>query len=275
MNMKRIWRMLPSFEGEAGGEGEGGGGGAAPAAAGEGEGQSDGGGAPAEPARPDWLPEKFWNAEAKAPNIENLAKSYAELEKGRGNVEELKAKWEEERLAARPEAPDAYTLPDHEALDAEAMAASPIVNLWRKAAHEAGLGQEQFQAVLTEYAEAEVARMEAERQAELAKLGENAAARTEAVALWAQKVLGQTPEFDALARMASDAAGVQALEKLMDLMKDIDTGAGDDPVKEPEVTEADIRALMNTPAYYHPQKRDPAVVAKVEAFFKKTYGAKK
>lgn len=230
---------------------------------------------PEEVARPDWLPEKFWDGEAKAPNIENLAKSYAELEKNRGNTDELKAKWEAERLAQRPEAPDGYALPDHDALDVEAMAGSPIVGLWRKAAHEAGLGQDQFQAVIAEYAEAEVARMEAEREAELAKLGENAAARTQAVALWASKVLGdETPELEALQRMASDAAGVQALEKLMDLMRDIDTGAGEAATKQPETTEADIRALMNTPAYYHPQKRDPAVVARVEAFFKKTYGSK-
>jgi hypothetical protein len=230
---------------------------------------------PEEAARPEWLPEKFWDGEAKAANIENLAKSYAELERGRGNTDELKAQWEADRIAARPETPDAYQLPEHEALDAEAMAASPVINLWRKAAHEAGLGQEQFQSVIAEYAQAEIDRMETERAAELAKLGENAAARTEAVALWAQKTLGNTPEFEALQRMATDAAGVQALEKLMDLMKDIDTGAGDDPGRQPDVTEADIRALMNTPAYYHPQKRDPAVVARVEAFFRKTYGSKK
>jgi hypothetical protein len=227
-----------------------------------------------EAARPDWLPEKFWDGEAKAPNIENLAKSYAELERGRGNTDELKAQWEADRIAARPETPDAYQLPEHEALDAEAMAASPVVNLWRKAAHEAGLGQEQFQSVIAEYAQAEIDRMEAERSAELAKLGENAAARTEAVALWAQKTLGDTPEFEALQRMATDAAGVQALEKLMDLMKDIDTGAGDNPGKQPDETEADIRALMNTPEYYNPRQRDPAVVARVEAFFKRSYGSK-
>lgn len=263
MNMNRFrFRMaLPDGEGE--GEGEGGGGGAAVVEN-------------AEVARPDWLPEKFWDGEAKAPNIENLAKSYAELEKTRGNTDDQKAKWEAERLAARPEAPDGYTLPEHDALDVEAMASSPIVNLWRKAAHEAGLGQEQFQSVIAEYAQAEVDRMEADRVAELAKLGENAAARTEAVALWAGKMLGSdTPELEALQRMAVDAAGVQALEKLMHLMRDIDTGAGEAPGKPTDETEADIRALMNTPAYYHPQKRDPAVVARVEAFFKKTYGAKK
>jgi hypothetical protein len=232
--------------------------------------------APAEPTRPEWLPEKFWDSKAKAPNVENLAKSYVELEKGRSNIEELKAKWEAERLAARPETPDSYTLPENEALDPEALAASPIVQLWRKAAYEAGLGQEQFEAVINEYVETEIRRMEAQREAEMAKLGDNAVARTQAVALWAQKVLGaDTEEFAALQRMAVDAAGVRALEKLMELTRDIDTGAGDPPEKEPELTEADVRKIMNTPAYYHPQKRDPAVVARVEEFFRKKYGGKR
>lgn len=35
------------------------------------------------PQRPDWLPEKFWNAETGQANTEALAKSYAELERSR------------------------------------------------------------------------------------------------------------------------------------------------------------------------------------------------
>lgn len=34
----------------------------------------------AKPSRPDWAPEKFWNAETGEVNAEGLAKSYAELE---------------------------------------------------------------------------------------------------------------------------------------------------------------------------------------------------
>lgn len=36
------------------------------------------------PAKPEWLPEKFWNAEKGEPNIEGLAKSYGELERKQG-----------------------------------------------------------------------------------------------------------------------------------------------------------------------------------------------
>lgn len=226
------------------------------------------------PARPDWLPEKFWNADAGAPNIENLAKSYAELEKQRGNVDELKTKWEEERLAARPETADAYHLPEHDALDMEALAASPVVGLWRQAAHEAGLPQDKFEKVIRDYADAELARIEQQKAVEIEKLGENASARIEAVTLWGKRVLGETPEFMALQGMTTSAEAVAALEKIMKLSGDIDTSAGDDATKEPEATEDEIRHLMNTPAYYNPSKRDPAVVAKVEAFFKAKYGKK-
>lgn len=43
---------------------------------------------PAKAERPDWLPEKFWDAEKGAPMVDALAKSYAELEKQRGKPEE-------------------------------------------------------------------------------------------------------------------------------------------------------------------------------------------
>ena len=223
--------------------------------------------------RPDFIPEKFWDAEKGEPRLEGLAKSYAELERTRGNVDALKQQWEEERLSVRPAAPDDYTLPEIEAFDPEALAASPIVNVWRQAAHEAGMSQEGFEKVLGTYAEVEVARMAEQYQAEVAKLGENAKARTEAVGLWAKKTFGETPEFDAIAAVATSAAGVQALEKLMSAMSDKQIGGGDgDPPLPDGDTKKDIDALMASKEYWSPQHRDPAVVARVEAFFKKQYG---
>lgn len=43
-------------------------------------------GTPAAPQRPDYIPEKFWDAEKGEANLEGLAKSYAELEKSRGEA---------------------------------------------------------------------------------------------------------------------------------------------------------------------------------------------
>lgn len=234
--------------------------------------ESEGGGGEQEVARPDWLPEKFWNAEAKAPNVENLAKSYAELERMREvKADELKQQWEQERLAGRPEAPDKYELPEIEAFDAETFASSPIVALWRQAAHEAGLGQEQFAKVIEDYAKVESEKIEQAKAAEIAKLGENATARLSAVSNWLNASF-KGEELDAIRRMATDAAGVQALERLMG-MGNLPSDNGTEPVgTQPTETEADIRKLMNTPEYYDPHRRDPAIVRRVEQFFQRTYG---
>lgn len=41
-----------------------------------------------EDGRPDWCPEKYWDAEAKAPDVDKLGKGYGELVKLLGNVAE-------------------------------------------------------------------------------------------------------------------------------------------------------------------------------------------
>lgn len=222
--------------------------------------------------RPEWLPEKFWGEEG--PNVEALAKSYATLERTRANPDELKAQWEQERLAGRPESPDKYELPDDEVFDPEALASSPVVDLWRKAAHEAGIGQDKFKEVLGEYAKGELERIEARRTEELTRLGENAKARTEAVGLWASKLFGEGEKFEAVAQICTTAAGVEAIEQLMGMTRDA-MPSGDDfegPAGEPTLEE--IRQKMDTPQYWDPQRRDPKVVAEVEAFFKKRAGKK-
>lgn len=55
---------------------------------------------PTPAARPDFLPEKFWNPTDGKPNLEGLAKSYGELEKRLSSM----------RPYAVPETPDAYEL---------------------------------------------------------------------------------------------------------------------------------------------------------------------
>ena len=240
------------------------------------EGSQDSAAAPeqVEGARPDYIPEKFWDAEAGAPNIENLAKSYAELER-RGNtvsddkLKELREQFESDRLANRPETADGYTLPEDERFDADALSASPIVGLWRKAAHEAGLDDKQFQNVLSEYADAEIARADATARAEMEKLGDTAQDRVDAVSKFAQASFPEE-EFAAVAQVASTAAGVAALERIMKMAQETgvqDLGGGEPP-KTADTLE-DIQKLMDTPAYYDAARRDKAVMDRVAAFFAK------
>ena len=221
----------------------------------------------AAPERPEWLPEKFWKD--GQPNVENLAKSYSELEKNRVSPDKLKEEWEAERLKSRPEDPKGYALPKDERFDQEQLAASPVVEVFRNAAHAAGMGQEQFEAALTQYADVYQERIQQQMAAETEKLGETAKQRIEAVGQWAQAAF-KDEEYDAIAQIATTAAGVKVLEKFMKTMResgmemntDGDTFSGQD-------TEADILKLMDTPAYYDPARRDPKVMARVEAYFKK------
>lgn len=224
-------------------------------------------------ARPDFIPEKFWDTETNQVRVEGLAKSYAELEKTRGNVDGLREQWESERLASRPKTPDAYALPSNEALDMDALAASPIVSLWRKAAHEAALPQEAFERVINEYAQAEVESMTARQTVELQKLGENANDRTTAVRLWAEKTF-KDGELLAVQRIATDAEGVQALERIMGALSEggVDLGAGETASQEDSYQ--DIQKLMQSKEYYDSSRRDPKVVARVENWFKNNAGKK-
>lgn len=224
-------------------------------------------------ARPEFIPEKFWDTETNQVRVEGLAKSYAELEKTRGNVDGLREQWENERLASRPETPDAYALPANEALDMDALAASPIVSLWRKAAHEAALPQEAFERVINEYAQAEIDSMTARQTAELQKLGENANDRTTAVRLWAEKTFKEG-ELYAVQRIATDADGVQALERIMSALSEqgIDVGPGEGATQEESYQ--DIQKLMQSKEYYDSSRRDPKVVARVENWFKNNAGKK-
>lgn len=226
--------------------------------------------------RPEWLPEKFWDAESKAPNLENLAKSYAKLESVRGDPDKLKEEWEQERLAARPEAPDKYALPEHEAFDPEALAASPIVQLARQFAFENGANQEQFEGLINAYAESELKALDARYTEEMAKLGDNAKDRAKAVGLWAKGTFGES-EYAAIEQITTTAAGVEAMEKVMNMLKNAGvefTLADDEAGGNTGDTIDDIRALMAQREYWDSKKRDPAVVKRVEDFFAKNAKAK-
>ncbi len=223
--------------------------------------------------RPEWLPEKFWTGEG--PNVENLAKSYAELERQRGvSPEQLKEQWQAERLSARPEAADKYELPDIDVLDKDAMAASPIVGMFRTIAYDNGLSQDQFTAAIADYAKGEVERMDAIFREEMGKLGENATARAEAVGLWAKKTFGEGDKFDAIASVTTTAAGVEAMETIMAAMReaglDLDSSGGTPP-KDDEDTEEVIRDLMQQRGYWDPKNPDAALRARVDAFYRRKY----
>lgn len=85
------------------------------------------------PQRPDYIPEKFWDAEKGEVNIENLAKSYGELEKNRSAPKE-EAPAEE---AGEPSKDGKIKKPKEEA-PAEEGETNPITDLMSKVQTEFG-----------------------------------------------------------------------------------------------------------------------------------------
>lgn len=246
-----------------------GGGASSPPASNPDAGNSDGGedGNPSPPSF-DYVPEKFVNKETGEPEWEKLATSYKELEKKRGEIgedklAELKTEWENDRLKGRPDDPSGYNLPDDERYDAEALAASPIVALWREAAHSAGLGQDAFNEVLGKYAEQTIADEKARMESEFEALGETAQERIDAAGSWAEKHF-PAEEFSAISQVANTAAGVKALERIMNAMSESSSleVLGDGGASDGKLTESEVMKLMDSKAYIRSDHPDHAKVQK-------------
>ncbi|HEY0836497.1 MAG TPA: hypothetical protein VGE72_21490, partial [Azospirillum sp.] len=173
-------------------------------------------------ARPEGLPEDLWDATAGAPKVDDLVKRFGDLAKFKGD--------HDARLSQRPEKPDAYTpdLPEGfevpQGVEFKVDANDPMLALGRQLAHEAGMSQKEFsEKLLGPYAkhlleqQRAAATAEAERKAaEVAKLGEDAPTRIDAVTGWLKANLSGE-EGEALAAVATSAAAVQALEKIITL----------------------------------------------------------
>lgn len=226
------------------------------------------------PARPDWLPEKFWVD--GQPAYENLAKSYGELERTyRTKEDELRAKLkgeiEAEALNRRPEAADKYELPTIEGADMEAMATHPITQWWSEFAFKNGYDQETFKQGIEVYMQARMAELP-NYEAELKALGDNAAARTEAVGLWVGQNFNET-ERAAIEQLCATANGVKIMEKVMQMVRG-EQGSTEVFTAAEEVSEADIQKMMQDRRYWSPTDRDPTYIKKVEDYFQKKYGAR-
>ena len=249
------------------------------------EGNDDAGGkkpdAPAE--RPAFVPEKFWDPDNGTVRLEDTFKSYTEIEKKFGAKNEtLKAQAlaeaETARLANRPEKPDAYevALPaDYAEMGIAIEADDPMVSFWRAQAHEMGLSNEGFNNGIKAYVDASI-KARPDANDEMAKLGDTARQRTDAVGRWAGRQF-KDEHLAAVQGIATTAAGVEALEMLMSMAGESgdNPGRGGAPMGQETTSQDDLTAMMDDPRYWDANKRDNAFVAKVDAGFAKLYGVKK
>lgn len=226
------------------------------------------------PARPEDVPEKFWDAETQSLRVEALLKSYRELEKRLSQRAMPPAEDAPEEERARflralgvPETPEDYTIePRHEMCGPD-----PAVNA---RLHAAGFTCQQVQLVYDLAAErllpliAEAA-ADYEAQKQRAKLaqefgGEEAFQRlAPQIAAWGRANLAP-PVFEAL---STTAEGVLALHRMMakgepSLVRDAEPAE--------QLDEQALRRMMRDPRYW--RSREPEYVKRVTDGFRRLFG---
>lgn len=217
-----------------------------------------------EQARPEWLPEKFKTAE-------DLVNSYTNLEGKLGQKEEeirnaLIEELSQEAFSNRPETAGDYQLP--ETINDEMAVDNPLLKWWSDTAFENGYSQEQFEEGINIYAEALNANVP-DYEAEVSRLGDNAEARQEAASLFANQFF-EEKHLPAIERMCETADGIEALEFMMQSMKQGGPSIDGQPVST--VTQDQLNQMMLDPRYHDPVKRDKTFIAEVDAGFKRLYG---
>ncbi|GBD42682.1 hypothetical protein HRbin40_00137 [bacterium HR40] len=229
---------------------------------------------PAPVTRPEFVPDKFWDAERGEVRLEALARSYRELESKLGRMVPLPKDEHDTAAIARlrralgwPERPEDYDLrPPH-----PLVARDPELE---RRLHAAGFTQSQAQllydlaaerllpAVAEALGELEAARERAELEAEFGgrELFDQLARQ---MRTWAQRHL----DPETYRTLASTARGVRALYAMMRSEEPELAGGEAEPLPLSEKT---LQEMMRDPRYW--RDRDPEFVARVTRGFAQLYG---
>ena len=224
-------------------------------------------------SRPEYIQEKFWNAEKGEVNIENLASSYNSLESKLGSrtedlTKQIRTDIENEKLQNVPEEYklNVPELDGNVSLDINND--MPIVQWWNQTAKSAGLSQEQYDEGVKVFIDNAIANLP-NSDLEIQKLGDAGRERVEAAELWSKKHL--SPEaYNAISGFAATAEGVKALEEVMKLTKDSNM-----PTTQTQVDVSadidDLKSMLKDPRYWDSSRRDPAYVKRVTELYEKAY----
>lgn len=230
--------------------------------------------------RPDWLPEKFYDAQRKAARLSDFGKAYGEVERKQFTRSDdlrrqVEREFEEGRMKARPEKPEGYQvkLPDgysQEQIELNLNEANPMMKWWRSTAHELGLNQNQFEAGIAAYVDG-ISHDMPDIDAEVKSMGENGPQRIMNLEKALTKMLGN--DWEVLKPFATSVKAFEALERLVDARM----LAGNQPQGAPAAmagdgrTREDLRKMMMDPRYRDPYRRDPAFVREVGALQQRLY----
>lgn len=227
--------------------------------------------------KPEYVQDKFWDADRKEVNLENLASSYNALEKKLGSRTEdlskqVRQDLEQERLGKVPEEYKVNVPELPENVDVSVSDDMEIVQWWKETAKQNGLSQDQFDEGVKVFIDNAMATLP-DVNAEMQKLGDNSKERVEAAELWSKKNL--SPEaYNTFSSIASTAEGVKAIEEIMKMTKDSPMPTTPTQISvTPDF--ADLKSMMNDPRYYDSNKRDDAYIKRVTELYEQAYNTKK
>jgi len=225
------------------------------------------------PARPDDIPEKFWDADAGTLRTETLLKSYRELERKLGtmvpmpNGDDPASRDKLQRALGKPNSADDYQIsPPHELITSD-----PTINA---KLHEAGLSSEQAQLVYDLAAEhlvpmIEGVNREASGQIERSQLAahfggeEKWQSLAPQIKTWAEANLNDEV-YDSL---GSSAEGVMAIYHMMQAREP--HVISETALPASGVDQGKLSQMMRDPRYW--RDRDPNFVAEVTAGYQRLF----
>ena len=227
--------------------------------------------------KPEFVQDKFWDADRKEVNLENLASSYNAIEKKLGSRTEdlskqVRQDLEQERLGKVPEEYKVNVPELPENVDVSVSDDMEIVQWWKDTAKQNGLSQEQFDEGVKVFIDNAMATLP-DVNVEMQKLGDNSKQRVEAAELWSKKNL--SPEaYNTFSSIASTAEGVKAIEEIMKMTKD--SPMPTTPIQVSVTPDlGDLKSMINDPRYYDSNKRDDSYIKRVTELYEKAYESKK
>lgn len=237
--------------------------------------------APPPPSRPDFIEEKFWDGKAGTVRVEELAKSYKEIQAKQSLRNDdmrkaVRADMDKELFGRRPAAADKYVaqapkglLPEGATFQADVN--NPLFKWWGETAFAHGLSQEDYEKGIGVYIES-LGYGLPDPAAEMKKLGDNAQERVTRAQAWSKANLTES-SYKLLEHLATTAAGVQLVEEMVSLHSGHAQGKGPASFGANVPTLESLQQKMKDPRYHDPFKRDPSYVREIEDGFKRLVAA--
>lgn len=226
--------------------------------------------------RPDWIPEKFWDFEKAQPRVQDLAKSYQNLEslvgkKREAYRDELLNEVRAESRKGIPESPDGYVtasikveVPEHVRVNLKDD--DQMVAWWKETAHSLGLPQSKFEEGIAAFVKAQAANFPDPKE-ELKKFGENGTQRIEALQLQLAKLLPKE-EFEALSMSLARAESIRAVERIVSKLSGVGPASFEGSATPMGgLTRDHLENLMRDPRYW--RDHDPVIVKQVQDGFER------